>query len=215
MTASVIISMSLTPLLGEVADYIGKQLDVVDAAKEKAQWFGDDDLSFDYDVSTMDASRIADAFQRFDKDGNGEITAQELQNIFTLVGERGKDGAFLTLDQVRSIIRRFDDNDDGVLQYEEFSQMWMAKRRSAMSEEALRRAVVVCGYNEVGQQLCSLLDKANIAGIPYVAFARNAETISAGVVNGARVIYGDGASGSLIRAAGVEEPTAIAITYKR
>lgn len=82
---------------------------------------------------------------------------------------------------MKSIIRRFDDNDDGVLQYEEFSQLWMAKRRSAISEDALRRAVVVCGYNEVGQQLCALLDKANIAGIPYVAFARKTEQISASV----------------------------------
>mmetsp|Transcript_14462 Transcript_14462/g.30950 ORF Transcript_14462/g.30950 Transcript_14462/m.30950 type:complete len:1017 (-) Transcript_14462:85-3135(-) len=214
LTASVIISMALTPLLGEVADFVGKQLDVQDAANEKAQWLNEDDYNFDYDISTQDYRRIADAFQRFDKDGNGEITAEELQNIFTLVGERDRDGAFLTLDQVRTIIRRFDENDDGVLQFEEFAKLWMAKRRSAMSEEALRRAVVVCGYNEVGQQLCSLLDRANIAGIPYVAFARDAESISAGVTNGARVIYGDGASGSLIRAAGVEEPTAIAITYQ-
>lgn len=97
------------------------------------------------------------------------------------MGERDGEGKFLSLDQVKSIIRRFDDNDDGVLQYEEFSQLWMAKRRSAMSEESLRRAVVVCGYNEVGRQLCSLLDKANIAGIPYVAFARKTEHIAEGV----------------------------------
>jgi hypothetical protein len=115
------------------------------------------------------------------KDGNGVITAEELQNIFTLIGERDVEGQFLSLDQVQSIIRRFDDNNDGSLQYEEFAQLWMAKRRSAMSQESLRRAVVVCGYNEVGQQLCALLDKANIAGIPYVAFARKTEQISASV----------------------------------
>ena len=33
------------------------------------------------------------------------------------------------------------------------------------------------------------------------------------MTDGARVVYGDGTSGSLIRAAGVQEPTAIAITY--
>lgn len=33
------------------------------------------------------------------------------------------------------------------------------------------------------------------------------------MVDGARVVYGDGTSGALIRAAGVQEPTAIAITY--
>ena len=164
-------------------------------------------------MGIIDESKIREAFSRFDKDGNGVITAVELQNIFTTIGETDGEGRFLSLDQVKSIIRRFDDNSDGNLQYEEFAQLWMAKRRSAMSQESLRRAVVVCGYNEVGQQLCSLLDKANIAGIPYVAFARKTEQISASIVDGARVVYGDGTSGALIRAAGVQEPTAIAITY--
>lgn len=214
LTASVIISMALTPLLGEVAEYVGDKLDVKDAEVMKEQWFGGENGdAIAYDVSVKDEHRIQEAFDRFDKDGNGEITAEELQQIFTFAGEKDGEGKGLTLEQVKFIIRRFDDNNDGILQYEEFAQLWMAKRRSAVSEEALRRAVVVCGYNEVGQQLCSLLDKANIAGIPYVAFARKTEQISASVTDGARVVYGDGTSASLIRAAGVQEPTAIAITY--
>ena len=214
LTASVIISMALTPLLGELAEYVGNKLDVQEAVEAKEQWFGGEDgSSIAHDVGIIDESKIREAFSRFDKDGNGVITAVELQNIFTTIGETDGEGRFLSLDQVKSIIRRFDDNSDGNLQYEEFAQLWMAKRRSAMSQESLRRAVVVCGYNEVGQQLCSLLDKANIAGIPYVAFARKTEQISASIVDGARVVYGDGTSGALIRAAGVQEPTAIAITY--
>lgn len=214
LTASVIISMALTPLLGELAEYVGNKLDVQEAVEAKEQWFGGEDgSSIAYDVGIIDESKIREAFSRFDKDGNGVITAVELQNIFTTIGETDGEGRFLSLDQVKSIIRRFDDNSDGNLQYEEFAQLWMAKRRSAMSQESLRRAVVVCGYNEVGQQLCSILDKANIAGIPYVAFARKTEPISASIVDGARVVYGDGTSGALIRAAGVQEPTAIAITY--
>ncbi len=35
------------------------------------------------------------------------------------------------------------------------------------------------------------------------------------VTDGARVVYGDGTSGALIRAAGVQQPTAIAITYSK
>ena len=34
------------------------------------------------------------------------------------------------------------------------------------------------------------------------------------VTDGTRVVYGDGTSGALIRAAGVRDPTAIAITYE-
>ena len=64
-------------------------------------------------------------------------------------------------------------------------------------------------YTHIGK----LLDKANIAGIPYVAFARKTEQISASIEDGARVIYGDGTSPQLIIAAGVSEPTAIAVTY--
>ena len=150
LTASVIISMALTPVLGEVAEYVGGKLDVQEAEGAKELWFnGERGDTINYDVSTLDEEKIKEAFSRFDKDGNGEITAEELQDIFCLVGERDVEGKFLTLDQVKAIIRRFDDNDDGVLQYEEFSQMWMAKRRSAMSSTALSRAVVVCGYNEV------------------------------------------------------------------
>ena len=151
LTASVIISMALTPVLGEVAEYVGGKLDAQGAEESKELWFNGerDDTIIDYDVSTFDEEKVKEAFSRFDKDGNGEITAEELQDIFCLVGERDVEGKFLTLDQVKTIIRRFDDNDDGVLQYEEFAQLWMAKRRSAMSSAALSRAVVVCGYNEV------------------------------------------------------------------
>eukprot|EP00956_Cyclotella_meneghiniana_P021792 scaffold40218_cov66-Cyclotella_meneghiniana.AAC.3 len=163
LTASVIMSMALTPVLGEVAEYVGGKLDVQEAEGLVDQWFSDE---LEYDVSSADEAKIKEAFARFDKDGNGEITAEELQDIFSLVGERDGEGQFLTLDQVKVIIRRFDDNNDGVLQYEEFAQLWMAKRKSAMSENALRRAIVVCGYSEVGAQLCSLLDRSNIAGIP-------------------------------------------------
>lgn len=215
LTASVIISMALTPFLGEVAEYVGDKLDVAEAEEAKEQWLGgESNGDIEYDVNVVDESRIQEAFDRFDKDGNGEISVEELREIFTLVGERDGDGRSLTLEQVKMIIRRFDDNNDGILQYEEFSQLWMAKRRTAMSEASLRRALVICGYNEVGQQLCALLDKANIAGIPYVAFARNTEQILASVTDGTRVVYGDGTSGALIRAAGVREPTAIVIAYE-
>ena len=33
---------------------------------------------------------FVEGLRHFDKDGNGEICAEELQNIFTLVGERGR-----------------------------------------------------------------------------------------------------------------------------
>lgn len=88
LTASVIISMALTPLLGEIAEYVGNKLDVQEAEGTKEQWFGGENLT--YDVSLENEAKVQEAFSRFDKDGNGEITAEELQNIFTYVGERGE-----------------------------------------------------------------------------------------------------------------------------
>lgn len=82
LTASVIISMALTPLLGEIAEYVGNQLDVAETEELKEQWFdGENGKSIAYDVSITDEARVKEAFSRFDKDGNGEITAEELQNV--------------------------------------------------------------------------------------------------------------------------------------
>ena len=139
-----------------------------------------------------DEAKIKEALDRFDKDGNGEITVEELQNMFILVGERDGEGRFLSLDQVKAIIRRFDDNDDGVIQYNEFAQLWMARRKSAMSEESLRHAVVVCGYTEVGQELCSLIEGKYSRHT--VSFSPLASTLYSEILKtmGASVIYEDG-----------------------
>ena len=96
LTASVIISMALTPLLGELAEYVGNKLDVQEAVEAKEQWFGGEDgSSIAYDVGIIDESKIREAFSRFDKDGNGVITAVELQNIFTTIGETDGEGRFV------------------------------------------------------------------------------------------------------------------------
>lgn len=104
LTASVIISMALTPALGELAEYVGNKLDVVEAEEAKETWFGEENEDrIDYDVNITDEAKIQEAFNRFDKDGNGEITAEELQNIFTFVGERGKKKTFNYVDNTCSI----------------------------------------------------------------------------------------------------------------
>ena len=96
--------MALTPALGELAEYVGNKLDVVEAEEAKETWFGGEhEDRIDYDVNITDEAKIQEAFNRFDKDGNGEITAEELQNIFTLVGERGKKKTFNYVDITCSI----------------------------------------------------------------------------------------------------------------
>jgi hypothetical protein len=60
LTAFVIISMALMPLLGKAADFIGKRLDVQEAVKAKEQWFSrENGGSIAYDVGTIDPSDAA------------------------------------------------------------------------------------------------------------------------------------------------------------
>jgi Ca2+-binding EF-hand superfamily protein len=122
------------------------------------------------------------------------------------------------MEEVKSIIERFDEDKDGELQFDEFAALWTAKRRSSFKKVKpgnevndrtpnLTNAVVVCGYGEVAQQLCASLE------VPYVAFSRDPSRISQGVLNGASVVYGNGASPSLIRSVGIEKPSAIVVAY--
>jgi Kef-type K+ transport system membrane component KefB len=209
LTASVIISMSVTPLLGELASWASERIEKRE--QEKIQL---NENSFeDYDVILADEARIREAFTAFDNDGNGSISVKELQQILKKPGTVDRK---LSEDEVRAIIRRFDKSGDGELQYDEFAALWTAKRRQATksfnvvenkTEGSIRNAVVVCGYGEVAQQLCAAI------GVPYVAFSQNPSRISQGVLNGATVVYGNGAAPSIIKSVGVVEPSAIVIAY--
>jgi len=58
----------------------------------------------------------------------------------------------------------------------------------ASSPADLEQHVVVIGYDEVGQLICLLLEKANI---PYVACDRDIEQVRLGVRTGHNVLFGD------------------------
>ena len=219
LTASVIISMSLTPVLGLLAEWSGNKIEELDNGKKLKPVNGETE---DYDVNLTDERMIREAFEAFDEDGNGAISVEELQKVLT---KPGTTNTMLTEEEVKAVIARFDENGDNLLQFDEFAALWTSKRRAAIGDDeaneipsSLSNAVVICGYGQVGQSLCGALDEANRAGIgggvSYVAFSRDPSRISAGVLNGATVVYGNGASPSLIRAAGVEKPSAFAIVYR-
>lgn len=230
LTASVIMSMSLTPLLGELAEYVGVKFEDQAASEMAKEKWADD-----YDINLTDEKRIQEAFEMFDEDGSGAISAQELQKILTRPGTSDEK---LSIEEIESIIARYDDNSDGELQYEEFARLWTAKRRGALGSAfnngggekknnsgleggdfGLENAIVICGYGEVGQRLCAALE-ADCQGSEsrskpqYIAFSQDPARISAGVINGATVVYGDGANPDLIKAAGVERPASLVITYR-
>ena len=58
-----------------------------------------------------------EAFQAFDKDGNGTISAAELRHVMTNLGEK------LTDEEVDEMIREADVNGDGIIDYKEFTKI--------------------------------------------------------------------------------------------
>jgi Kef-type K+ transport system membrane component KefB len=211
LTAAVVISMSLTPVLGELASWSGSLIQEMEDNKKGSKA----DKFEDYDVNLTSEVRIRQAFESFDEDGNGAISASELRQVLT---KPGTADTLLTMDEVKAIVRRFDEDNDGELQFDEFAALWTAKRRATVQKletikeadpvaPTLTNAVVVCGYGEIAQQLCSMLK------VPYVAFSRVPARISEGVLNGASVVYGNGASPSLVRSVGIEKPSAIVVAY--
>lgn len=211
LTASVIISMSLTPVLGELAGWAGN---LVQEMEDQSLSY-DSDRFDDYDVNLTDMERIRAAFETFDEDGSGAISAAELRQVLT---KPGTANSLLSLEEVKAVISRFDVDEDGELRFDEFATLWTAKRRLAIQKikhrkevdevaPSLTNAIVVCGYGEVAQQLCASMK------VPYVAISQDPGRISLGVVNGATVVYGNGASPSLIRSVGVEKPSAIIVAY--
>ncbi|MGF1924183.1 MAG: EF-hand domain-containing protein [Bacteroidia bacterium] len=64
---------------------------------------------------------LIEAFEVFDRDGNGLISAAELRHVMTNLGKK------LTEEEVDEIIREADIDGDGGINYEEFVRMIMAK----------------------------------------------------------------------------------------
>ena len=213
LTASVIISMSLTPLLGELAAWASAKIQAMEDEASSANNEGDFE---DYDINLTDETIIREAFEAFDEDGSGAISAMELREVLI---KPGTADSKLSINEVEAVISRFDTDGDGELQFDEFAALWTAKRRPTVKKihegrlnvgetgaTSLQNAVVVVGYGQVAQLLCASLD------VPYVAFSRDEGHISLGVLNGATVVYGNGSSPLLIRSVGIETPSAIVIT---
>ena len=190
LTASVIISMSLTPVLGEMAGYVGTAVERIDA--------------------TSAANAQADElFDLIDADGNGSIDFDELKEYLlgagrdTMggggladgVGAAGGSGATDALQnetpsfalRVGELFETLDQNGDGVITREELSQGYLGLMMNDVRDAAVQYAaagagappsddtnsamvvtapdaVVVCGYGEMGQRVCDVLADAEGVG---------------------------------------------------
>lgn len=213
LQASVIISMSLTPLLAELADATGNYLESLD---------GTIMLDDGGPITRADAEIL---FDKIDTDGSGEIDFEELR---TALMERG-----LSYAAIAEVFAAFDENDDGSICKKEwqkglangllasaFTVGEAAKRAGAGSDieaqmEIADDAIVICGFTEFGRELYKVLEAAGATkNGQVVAFERNPTRVSTAILSGATVIYGDGASADLMLAAGVRHPRAVVVAYR-
>lgn len=170
--------------------------------------------------SATPQERVRAAFAKYDKDGSGSISVAELKESLAEVaggGGAGEGGRSLSDAEMESIVKEFDANGDGELQYDEFAALWTRNQLQSGDPTGFvapaRDAIVVCGYGEIGSRVCEALGMTPGGAPSHICIDRNPARISAGVINNAPVVYGDGASETLLRALGVEAPRAILITY--
>lgn len=211
LVASVILSMSLTPLLGEVADRVGRFLE------------SDDESRYNLQGDVITTAEAEDLFGQIDVDNSNSIELEELQVALV---ERGL--SYLT---IAEIFHAFDANGDGVISRQEWREGLGAGLLAAAQTvqdtaveaganigadlDIARDAIVICGYTESGKQIYQAIKLAGVASKDkLVAFELNPTRVSAGVLSGANVVYGDGASSDLLRAAGVTEPRAVVVAYR-
>ncbi|XP_060177420.1 probable calcium-binding protein CML35 [Lycium barbarum] len=81
------------------------------------------DLNGDAFGSPLCDGDLRDAFDFFDVDHDGKITAEELFNVFTMIGD-----SRCTLEDCKRMIRGVDKNGDGFVCFEDFSLMMEHQR---------------------------------------------------------------------------------------
>ena len=64
---------------------------------------------------------LLEAFKVYDRDGNGYITANELQDVLTKLGEE------VTVSEVKAIIDEADTDGDGMINYADFARVMTEK----------------------------------------------------------------------------------------
>jgi Kef-type K+ transport system membrane component KefB/Ca2+-binding EF-hand superfamily protein len=206
LTASVIISMSLTPVLGDWAEKVGDIIEKIEnEGKPQYIW------------ESMSREEKGLLFDECDTDKNGSIDLDELRTVLIKLN--------LPINTIAEVFAAFDKNGDNEISKEE----WIAGCNAGLLESALSSAadyiatgidfkndaIVICGFGKMGRSVYTMLREARrIDGLgDVVAFSLDPSRVTAGVITGAPVVYGDGARSDLLKAAGVTKPKAVLITY--
>jgi len=205
LIASVIISMSLTPILGEIGAAAGNFIE------SKSGIVRADGLTAEEEI---------ELFDKIDIDKSGTIDMEELREALVRLD--------FSYPAIAEVFETFDTNGDGVICKEE----WKIGTESGVLSEACNKdisdsslssgnlsftedATIICGFGEVGQEIYRMLDGSGFSGTRsnVICFDLNPKRVLAGSLNGAPVVFGDGARNELLKAAGVRNPRAAIVTY--
>ncbi|EED17074.1 troponin C, putative [Talaromyces stipitatus ATCC 10500] len=85
-------------------------------------------------LSEEQISRFREAFAVFDKDGNGEITAEELRDVMRSLGQNP------TESELQDIVNELDVDHTGTIDFDEFLTMMVHKGKATDEEAELRAA---------------------------------------------------------------------------
>jgi len=205
LTASVIISMSLTPLLGEIGDYAGNYLERLEEDFVVNPW------------DQLTAEEAQAVFDECDTDKNESIDLEELRVALVKLN--------IPITTIAEIFEKFDSNGDNEISREEWEDgidagyLSEALRNSSGVENSystsfINDATVICGFGNMGRSVYGMLKEAGLDGEgDIVAFSLDPSRVTEGALSGAPVIFGDGGRYELFKAAGVTAPKAVLITY--
>jgi Ca2+-binding EF-hand superfamily protein/voltage-gated potassium channel Kch len=230
LTASVIISMSLTPLLANLADAAGNYIESnmvggrdLRGVMDSSAYYGEDGRPL---LTPANAEVL---FSKIDVDNSGTLEFTELQ---TALVERG-----LGYAAVAKVFEAFDKDNDGFISRDEWEKglhdgllqeaLWVGRTAEAAATSAgqvevggkltnvASDAIVICGFTEFGKEMYEVLEACGrTVNGGVVAFELNPSRVSVGIASNANIIYGDGASAVLLRSAGVSKPRAVIVAYR-
>ena len=90
---------------------------------------------YEEEISPELKKQNQDAFEMFDKDKDGTISAKELANVMeTLIGQKP------SMDEINSMIKEVDLNSDGKIELEEFITLMMKNNPDSQQEEEVINA---------------------------------------------------------------------------
>ena len=86
-----------------------------------------------------------EAFQAFDKDGNGSITTKELGRVMRSLGQNLSEG------EIKEVIDEVDEDRNGIIDFQEFLSLMARKMKIIDKEDELIDAFKVLDFNGTGK----------------------------------------------------------------